>query len=269
MFASTSATPLLALMATFSLLTSSTALPTIPTRGAAAVLSRSKAKLALRQEAAAADNGSLVISAVHPKTGKSHSVVVNGGNITNSVINVHFNGRREDNTSSPVNTPSPTVPETPDASGKSAGDHSIIVDASAPSGSTGGGGIHNSTINLTVISRRTVELYTSLTNAVRSLFVAPEDHTHAIREVEELQRQRHRRHLAFIDPAAHRARTVEEASTRKAAVRAATPEFESAVLPTTRFAKRQIKRRATPLSSTQRVRSTRHGRDTVQFVQAF
>lgn len=105
-----------------------------------------------------------------PTTGKSHWVVVNGGGISNSVINVHFNGKdRRAATAAPAND-------------KTTGDHSIVVDASALPGSSGGG-IRNSTLNLTVISRRALA---ELAHAMRSLFSPALDRTREERDDETM-----------------------------------------------------------------------------------
>lgn len=132
---------------------------------------------------------------MNPTTGKSHSVVVNGGGIANSVINVHFNGRR-DETAAPAND-------------KSTGDHSIIVDASAPAGSSGGG-IKNSTINLTVISRRGAAALSSFAHSLRSLFVSTPYHAFPTRqemndEAMAGPRLRRVRTVPYVDPLARRA----------------------------------------------------------------
>lgn len=182
---------------------------------------------------------SLTVSAVHPVTGKSHSVVVNGGNIHNSTINVHFNGRRK--TSAPTNT-------SDDDDEKSTGDHSILIDASAPAGSSGGG-VRNSTINLTIIGRRSTEILSSFALSIRSLFDAPDRATVETREVAEAdERERLRRKLAFINPAAsRRARRAEILAREAAAFEGATIFADAdAALPTARFVKRQISRRSTP-----------------------
>ncbi|KAK4701144.1 hypothetical protein P7C70_g5098, partial [Phenoliferia sp. Uapishka_3] len=199
-------TPIFAVMATFSLLSSAagtslipfafslnfelTILAALPSRGSPSDLTRRSRSSRPRRNVA---EESLSINAVNPNTGKSHSVVVNGGGIQGSTINVNFNGRRD--TSSPANSASS------DASGDDAtstGDHSILIDASAPKGN--GGGIRNSTINLTVISRRSAELVNSLALFIRSLVTS--DHSYhdlSARIAIEVQQptQRLRRNPAF------------------------------------------------------------------------
>ena len=257
-------------MATISLLTSAagtssspSALPAprltdfcfaaLPTRGAISAASR-RARIAKRAALASADD-SLTVSAVHPVTGKSHSVVIDGGNISNSTINVHFNGRRK--TAAPTN-----IPEE-----KSTGDHSIIVDASAPAGSSGGG-IKNSTINLTVISRRSAELISSFALSIRSLFDAPDrasPETRDIDALEERERVRRARVAAFHDPAAsRRARRAEiEAKETEAALFADATSADAdadGALPTMRFVKRRIVRRSAATAAP-RVRFTADHKD--------
>lgn len=115
----------------------------LPARGSTSTYAR-RARLSRRARTPANTTaGTLEVTRTNPLTGASHSVLIDAssfgsGGIVGSTINVNFNGKREE-----------------------LGDHSILVDASSsgtssPANSSSpstAGGIHESTINLTVISR--------------------------------------------------------------------------------------------------------------------
>ncbi|KAI5480132.1 hypothetical protein MNV49_001792 [Pseudohyphozyma bogoriensis] len=141
MIVPTPSTALLALMASMLLSGSTEALPT---RGSSSLVSR-HGRIARRQAPAAASPSA---------SPKSHNIHIDGS-VSGSTINVNFNGkgRRSEDSSS-------------------TGDHSILIDASSGSSAEGAsGGIKNSTINLTVISRRhsSSSILSSIQSRIRSL----------------------------------------------------------------------------------------------------
>ncbi|KAI5477680.1 hypothetical protein MNV49_006066 [Pseudohyphozyma bogoriensis] len=118
--------------------------------------------------ASSTDPNSTTIEAIHPVTKQAHSITINGGGITGSTINVNFNSKdKRGKTWSKLM-----------AKRKETGDHSILIDASSGGAGSQGGGIKNSTINLTVISKRqSNETTTTTTTTSHAEFLVPANTT--------------------------------------------------------------------------------------------